>query len=168
MPVVELFAAQIDAARQATLSTFADFAPAEHLYQPQAELNHPLWLLGHIATSEDHLILGFAGNQSALDDKFNKLFAIRSKPLTDASAYPAANDILAQMADIHSRTLAFVRALSPADLAAAAPGTAHLPPPVRERFGTVGRCIVGHIHHEATHTGQLAYIRRMLGRPFRV
>ena len=168
MNINELLAEQLEGLRVMTLETFKEFSASERLFQPRPDLNHPLWLLGHIATSEDHLILDWCAGRPQLPEEFNKLFAIRSRLLAAPSGYPPAEDILRRLSEVLRAALGYVRDLLPEELDAPSLGLARLPEAAWRRFATKGKCLLGHMAHEAGHQGQMAYLRRMLGKPARV
>lgn len=168
MNITEMLADQLEGARRITLETFNDLAPNERLHQAAPGLNHPLWLLGHIATSENHLILDFCAGKPLLPKEYGPLLGIGSKPVADASAYPPAETLLAELARVHEAALAYVRGMNPADLDLPPLGFERLPDRAKELFATRGRCIWHHAHHEAAHAAQMAYIRRLLGKPYRI
>jgi len=168
MNITEMLADQLEGARRITLETFADFAPAERLHQAAPGVNHPLWLLGHIATSEDHLILDFCSERPLLPKEYGKLFAMGSKLLEAPSGYPPAEEVLGHLARVHEAALAYVRGVSPADLDLPPVCIDRLEGRARQLFATRGRCIWFHGHHEAMHAGQMGYIRRLLGKPYRI
>ncbi len=77
--------------------------------------------------------------------------------------YPPSERILEVMADTHSKTLAAVRGMSDELLAQSAFGKdGAIHPHYTDKLGAVSHCA----RHEAFHAGQLATIRRLLGKPF--
>jgi hypothetical protein len=165
MTPTEMLADQVETMRRMTLDTFATFSESEQLFQPAPGLNHPLWLLGHIAGSEDHLILDFCAAQPQLPAAYAKLFGIGSQPSPERSAYPPASEILERLAQVHVTALAWLRSASPEDLARKPTSCDKLPERPRSMFTSRGRCSWFHATHEATHLGQLSYLRRLLGKP---
>jgi len=168
MNVTEMLVDQLESVRRITLETFSDLAPRERLHQAAPGVNHPLWLLGHIATSEDHLVLDFCAGRPLLPKNYGPLFGIGSKPLGDASAYPAAEEVLTELSRVHKSALAYVRGASAAELDLPPVPFERMEGRARELFRTRGRCIWFHGHHEAMHAGQMGYIRRLLGKPYRI
>lgn len=159
---------QLQWTRQTTLGTFAEFNIGQRLFQPAPGVNHPLWLLGHIAASEDHLILGYCQGRSLLPPECGKLFGMKSTPLSDPAAYPSGEDLLETLARVHQAAMDYVRAASDAELALPPVGFDKMPDRAKELFPTRLRSAWFHANHEAMHSGQLSYIRRLLGKPFRV
>ena len=168
MKVNEMLIDQIESIREMTLSTFAYLGPHEHFFQPAAGVNHPLWLLGHIATSEDHLILEFCNGQGLLSERYNELLGMGSKLLDDVSGYPAADEILGRLDLIHEAAVDYIRSADEAEFDKAPRCFDRFDERAAAMFATRGRCIWFHAHHEAMHAGQLAYLRRLTGKPYRV
>jgi uncharacterized damage-inducible protein DinB len=168
MNLHDFMVAQIEAAREMTLSQINDFADDELLVQPCPGGNHPLWLLGHIANSEDGLILSFCKGENVLPGSYFKLFGIGSTPQTAASAYPSRDEILAGMEEAHAAAIDYVGGVSPEELDRPPHGLDRLRPEAQELFHSRGACILHHALHEANHAGQMAVLRRILGKKPRV
>ncbi len=156
---------QLDGTREWTLKLFADLRGDDWVFQPGTGLAHPLWLCGHLAVSQQTLIFGRCLGRTILDDSFVKHFPIGG-PVKSAKEhdYPRVEHVLEVMADVHVKTLEAVRGMSEALLAepayAADGKSAH--PHYRDKLGVVTHCN----RHEAFHAGQLAMIRRLLGKAF--
>lgn len=168
MNVKDIVIDQLQWTRQTTLSTFAEFNVGQRLFQAAPGVNHPLWLLGHIAGSEDHLILGYCQGRSLLPPEYGKLFGMRSTPSSDPAAYPSGEEMLESLARVHQAALDYVRNASDDELARTPFGFDKMPEHARQLFPTRLRCCWFHANHEAMHSGQMGYIRRLLGKPYRV
>jgi uncharacterized damage-inducible protein DinB len=99
-----------------------------------------------------------------LDESFTKHFPIGG-PVKSAReyAYPALQTVLSTMEEVHRNTLAAVRGMSDALLAEPAFGGDGNPHPhYKDKRGVVTHCN----RHEAFHAGQIAMIRRLLGKNF--
>ena len=103
--------------------------------------------------------------RNALPESFVRRFPI-GEPVRPARAfdYPPVDEVLRTMDEVHERTCAAVRAMDDALLAEPAYSadgkTPH--PHYRDKRGAVAHCAL----HETFHAGQLATIRRLLGKPF--
>ena len=165
MTQAELLAGQLDGTREWTLSLIYDLAGDDWLFQPAQGLAHALWLCGHLASSQATLIHARCLGEGILDGAFTAHFPIGA-PVKSSSehAYPPVNEVLAKMAEVHARTCEAIGRMTDAFLdepAFAADGrTQH--PHYRDKRGAVSHCS----RHEAFHAGQLATIRRLLGKPF--
>jgi hypothetical protein len=168
MNVKDIILDQLNWTRQTTLSTFAEFDVGQRFFQAAPGVNHPLWLLGHIAGSEDRLLLQHCTGRSLVPPEYAKLFGIKSTPLADPAAYPSGEEILETLARIHQAALDFVRGATEADLAQPPVGFDQMPDRAKQLFPSRLRCAWFHANHEAMHSGQLGYIRRLLGKPYRI
>ncbi len=164
MTQAELLAQQLAGTRDWTLKLIADLEGDEWGFQPAAGMGHALWLCGHLTTSQDTLIHTRCLDQPILDEAFRAHFPIgqpvKSLPEHD---YPPVEVVLAKMADVQAKTLEAVRSMSDellAKPALGAGGKAH--PHYDDVRGAVSHCC----RHEAFHAGQIATIRRLLGKPF--
>jgi hypothetical protein len=139
--------------------TLADFSDAEMYARPVPNANNVAWQLGHLISSEAHMVNGCAG-RSVIDLPAG--FAERYTKDTAASDDPAAlgnkAELLALSASIRARTAAWVKTLTPADLAKPAPEQ------MRQWFPTVGHVVQLFPTHTAMHIGQMQVLRRKLGK----
>jgi len=77
--------------------------------------------------------------------------------------YPSVQTVLGTMTEVHAKTLAAVGGMSDALLAEPAYGGDGKPHPhYKDKAGAVAHCN----RHEAFHAGQIALIRRLLGKAF--
>jgi len=165
MTNAELLARQIDDTRDWTLKLIADFSGDEWTFQPQPGLAHALWLCGHLACAQDLLVhIRCLGQAGLVDEAFSRHFPIGS-PVASASDhdYPSVESVRATFDRVHAATIAAVRSMSDALLAEAAFGGDGKPHPhYTDKAGAVSHCS----RHEAFHAGQIATIRRLLGKSF--
>lgn len=121
--------------------------------------NHALWIMGHIAVSDDMLISMVAGEPGVLPESYGKLFGPGSEPSEDASAYPSRGELLDAMDKSRQRAIAWTESLdessarqpTPKQLQQLAPDMITLP--------------ISLAMHEFVHTGQLTAVRASLGIP---
>ena len=158
----------MEMARWFTLSSVEDLTDEEMMFQPAEGLNHPLWLLGHIATSESGLILSLCKGEGLLPRDWMGTFGIGSKPVADATVYPSRAEVLSWLEKTHVAAIDYVRSLTPEDLDRRPVGIDRFPKSAQERFSSVAKAITGHIAHESSHTGQVAMLRRLMGKSPRV
>ena len=132
--------------------------------QPMAAVqpgwNHVLWLVGHLAGSEAAMFEGFILGKPPEKPQWRELFGPGSQPKPDAAAYPSLDELFTYWEQVHNRAMEALGHMSEEDLDA--PSTA--PAPLKEKFGTVGACLTMIGLHNMTHAGQLADIRKQLGR----
>lgn len=164
MQITELLAEQIDATRDWTLKLIAGLEGDDWGFQPAAGMAHPLALCIHLAAAQHLLIHVRCQNAGVLDQAFVDHFPIGSpiKALGD-HPFPKPPEVLAVMADVHAKTLDAVRGMSDALLAEPAfAGDGGTHPHYKDKLGVVTHCS----RHEAFHAGQIATLRRLLGKPF--
>lgn len=165
MKLGEILAEQIDYSRGWTMKLIADLRGDDWSFQPAPGLGHPLWQCGHLACSQNLLIhvrcLGGTGVvQKAFSDHFPTGGGVKS---VKEHAYPSVDAVLTTMADVHERTLAAVVKMSDALLAEPCMGGDGKPHPhYKDKAGAIAHCC----RHEGFHAGQIATIRRLLGRSF--
>jgi uncharacterized damage-inducible protein DinB len=161
----ELLADQLEWTRDWTKKLIADLRGDDWFFQPAEGLAHPLFLCGHLAVAQDLLIHVRCLGRAILDESFTKHFAIGG-PVRSVRehAYPSLHLLQETMDEVHEATLEAVRAMNDdllAQPAFAADGKSPHPH-YRDKRGAVSHCG----RHEAFHAGQLATIRRLLGKPF--
>ncbi len=160
----ELLAEQLNDARAWTLALLCDLSGDDWTYQPAPGLAHALWLCGHLASSQNTLIHTRCLGSPVLDASFKEHFPLGC-PVRGASEYdyPPLDFVLATMAETHKKTCDAIRSMSEDLLCEPAFGAEGKPHPrYRDKRGAVSHCA----RHEAFHAGQLATIRRLLGKPF--
>ncbi|MBL4591593.1 MAG: DinB family protein [Phycisphaerales bacterium] len=142
---------------------FADLK-GESLAQPTVNGgNHALWILGHLVYSECSITHSMIlGKESCPLQDWKDLFGYGSEPKCDASIYPDFDELLAKWEEVRAFTLSTLDSMSDDDLDKPAPGC---PEEWAAFFGTIGLCFGMKITHPMMHYGQLADIRRSLGRP---
>src|SRR5262245_61428914 len=75
------------------------------LTQPTARGgNHPLWVIGHLAVAEGHLHRILSGEPSPVEH-WSGLFAGGTEPGTDASRYPAFDEVLGNYRQLRAATM---------------------------------------------------------------
>jgi hypothetical protein len=168
MTAREILVEQVTTVRGNTLATLTDLTPEQRLWQPAPGVNHAVWMAGHIAWSLDHLILDYCAGKGQLPEHYGSLFGIGSKLLDNPGGYPTCDELLDRMAAGHEAALAWLRAADEADLDARPMGFEKLDDRRRAMFASRGRCAWFHAQHEAMHAGQLGYLRRLAGKPYRV
>ena len=168
MELNEFAVTGLEMARWMTLAGVEGLTEAEMTYQPKEGMNHPLWLLGHIAVSENGLILRLCSGKDLLSGDWQGKFGIKSVPVADAKAYPKKEEVLAALAKTHEAAIEYVRSLAASDLDKRPMNLGEMPPSAQARFSTIARCIAGHVAHEASHVGQMAVLRRLMGKQPRV
>lgn len=164
MNIGSVLAQQLDDARDWTLRLLADLRDEDYAFQPAPGLAHVRYMLGHLAVSQDVLIHVRCLGRGILDAAFSAHFPIGGPiPSVAQHEYPPIDELRAVMADVHARTLSAVRQMPESLLAEPAYGKDGAPHPhYRDKLGAVSHCG----RHEAFHAGQIATIRRLVGKSF--
>lgn len=164
MTTGELLADQARRTREWTLMVLAGFEGNDWTYQPQPGLQHALWLCGHLACAQETLIFQRCLGKSVLDPAFRAHFGIGG-PIESADEHdwPSPALVRSKMDDMQKLTEEAIAGMSEdllAQPAYAKDGGEH--PHYDTKLGAVSHLV----RHEAFHAGQLAMIRRLLGKPF--
>ena len=140
----------------------ADVPDEQMCAQPVAGrvMNHPAFLLGHLAWAAGDVATGLLGLPPACPEGWKELFGMGAAPSADRSRYPSKAVLLQTLEDAHARLADAVAKATPETLDRPAPER------MRSRFPTVGAMLVGLMTaHEASHNGQLSAWRRAMGLP---
>ncbi len=121
--------------------------------------NHALWVLGHLAVAESAIFNGYIRGAAPTLTEWEPLFGMGSRPVSDVSKYPGKAELLAKFQAARAETLAYLRSITDADLDRPSHAAEH-----KEMFGTVGRCFAVLVNHQMFHAGQVADVRRALGK----
>jgi hypothetical protein len=126
---------------------------------PHAGMNHPAWILGHVALGSDFVAL-LLGKELLTDDGWMKTFGPGSVPVEDRSAYPTKAELVDTMRKTHARAIELLEAATVEELAAP-----NQTPFFPQQFPTVGD-LATHLvtTHAAMHLGQLSAWRRCVGK----
>ena len=160
----EQLARALEGTRDWTMMLIADLADDDWSFQPLPGLAHPLWICGHLASAQNTLVHVRSLGTNALDEAFGNHFPIGSPvKATTEHDYPPLESVLTTMADVHAATCEAVRGMNDDLLAEPALGAKGQPHPhYHDKAGAIAHCN----RHEAFHAGQIATIRRLLGKPF--
>ncbi len=164
MSIAAMLADQVDGSRQWTLKLIADVEGDEWTYQPGDGLHHILWLCGHLALTEHALVLTRCLGGDPPDPTFAGHFPIGAPVKSVAEHdYPSPDAVKNRMETTHNRVLEAIRGMSDAALAEPCYGADGTPHP---HYSTKGGAIAHCARHEGFHAGQIALLRRLMGKPF--
>lgn len=135
----------------------ADIVAADFCKQPVAGMNHPAWIIGHLAVAADRHAT-FVGCEAQLAD-WKEQFGFGSEVSSEASAYPGKDELMAAWHSAHDRYVAAVQAAPPELLAG--PNEYVRPEALPTLADFITFSMTG---HTATHLGQLSAWRRADGR----
>ena len=134
----------------------AEIDPQDFCSQPVEGMNHPAWILGHLAFAVD-AHAAHVGGKPQLSD-WNKTFGFGTELSTDPAAYPGKDELIKIWHDANERYIAAVSSASAEDLAQPTKG------PLAEPLPTVGDFLTFSLTaHVALHLGQLSAWRRAKG-----
>jgi hypothetical protein len=128
--------------------------------QPLPGVNHPAWILGHLAWSTDRgrWMLGL---EPECPSEWTATFGFGSKPSASRGDYPSRDELIAAVEGGFERLREQAAAATPEQLEAPSPNprTKEALPTVQD---TVALLLTGHL---GAHLGQLSMWRRMIGLP---
>lgn len=148
-------------AHHAMKRLIADIPVEKMCAQPLAgvTMNHSLWIIGHIACTDDYFMREFSGRPMTLPERWHTIFGMGSTPTSDASQYPGADVVIAALNDRRHAYIAWYESLTDQQRAQPAP----------ERWlrfaPTNGDVAYFLTWHRGFHSGQLSTLRRALGLP---
>ncbi len=154
---LELGIATLTFARRRTLDLLRDIPNDKLGHQLTPGGNHALWILGHLANSDNFFHTTVGRSSSSLPETWNDLFGMNSKPLGDPAKYPALDELQQRMAECRETLISWARSMTPQQLAAPLPDDLATFAP---NCCALLPCIAW---HEGIHAGQLTMIRRDLG-----
>jgi hypothetical protein len=137
-----------------------DIADERMAEQPLPGVNHPAWVLGHLAFSADRA-RWLLGAEKEFPAAWVALFGPGSKPNASRGDYPPREELLRAVEEGFERARQMAAAVPPERLAQPNPN-----PYTKEGLPTlrdaVAFLLTGHL---GVHLGQLSMWRRMLGLP---
>ncbi len=164
MKVAELLANQLDGSRLWTLKLLEDVSGDEWTFQPFAGSQHILWTCGHLAVAEHLLVLTRCLGGPAPDPAFAIHFPIGG-PVQSADKYsfPSPEAIREAMRETHQKVVSAIPKMNELELEKPCFGADGKPHP---HYRTNAEAIAHCSRHEGFHAGQIALLRRLLGKPF--
>lgn len=153
-----LFAYQFNLERSRVMVN--DLSDEQMVWQPHGVVNHPAWILGHLALSSDGLARRY-GLASTLPAGWSDTFGAGGVPSGAVADFPGRDRTLDELTAQHTRVAEAVTAADPAVFETPVP----FPDERRRRtFPTLGDYTVFVMTtHEGGHIGQIAAWRRAMG-----
>lgn len=149
--------AGLEFARSATLGFLEDIPGDRLTHQPAPGCNHALWIMGHLASTDDYFLSSLAKKPSGIPEEWSKLFGMGSKPVADAKAYPPVAEVRSKLSGRREDLIAWLKSMSEDQL------LSPLPEELRRFAPNYAGLCVSLAWHEGLHAGQLTVIRRSLG-----
>jgi hypothetical protein len=140
-----------------------DLTPDEWFWHPAEFTTHIAWQVGHLAVSTYNLCLRrlrgrTKADESLISDAFIEHFKLGSKPVAGAGNYPPVAEIQRVYEAVHAQSLQELAALADKDVDV----PVEQPHPV---FTTKLGAVDYAPGHEMVHIGQIALLRRLMGKP---
>jgi uncharacterized damage-inducible protein DinB len=149
--------AAVDLSRRCTLKMVEGIPPDKLCHQPVPGANHALWVLGHLACTDDYFATSLGGRASMLDDAWNEMFGMGSKPKDDPSAYPSLEAVLDRLEKTRQAMLETFEEMDEEKLQEPTPEA------WRPFAPTYAATLASIAFHEGFHAGQISAVRRSLG-----
>ena len=151
-----IFTYQFNLDRARTL--VRDLSDEQMVRQPHGVVNHPAWLLGHLAASSNQLAK-MLGLESTFPTTWTEAFKSGGIPSGDAADFPPKEKLLAELAAQHERVAEAIASADPALFDRKHPSEG-----ARKRFPLIGDYTVFLISsHEGNHLGQITAWSRAMG-----
>lgn len=154
---------RIEMARRRVKEFTADLTADEWFRHPAEFTTHVAWQVGHLAVSQYNLCLRRLRGRTKEDmtlipDSFIEHFKLGSRPVAGAENYPPIAEIKRVFDAVHAQTLQELSALTDEELDV----PVEQPHPVfKTKLGAVDYAP----SHEMVHVGQIALLRRLMGKP---
>ena len=134
----------------------AGISDEQMLHQPVAGSNHGLWIIGHLAVSDDQFRASLGGGAARAPESWEGLFSYGSRP-RPAADYPPIARVKKALHDWREDLLDWIGRMDEAAL------EQELPEDWRAFAPTYAALIASIAAHEALHVGQLTVVRKSLG-----
>jgi hypothetical protein len=131
-------------------------------HQPAPGMNHPAWIIGHLALVSKRVTAGFILQLDApYPDDWQDRYGRDSTPDPDPAANDSLDDLITALRDGHALVEAHLRSTDAELLMQPTPHERFV-----QRFPLVGQALTyTMIGHECMHLGQLSAWRRVVGLP---
>jgi hypothetical protein len=154
---------RIAKARIYTQQFLENLTPEEYFWTPSGYTTHIAWQIAHVAASQYNLCLRRLRGRTAEDDAivseaFIDKYKIGSTPVAGADNNSPLEEIQRVFAAVHERILSELPQVDNAELDWPAE-------PPHPRFKTKLGAIEYSPFHEYVHAGQIAMLRRLMGKP---
>lgn len=152
--VLTYFRAELDTVGRHFEEIIGSLDPQQALRRPQPDINHVLWLTGHMTWAEDFLICEVPKDISFRRRDWDTLFDCSSEKMASGD-YPPWNYVRSEYLRVHSQVMQQMKRLTNADL---------VKPSAIEKscFPTPSYSIAHQVTHGQYHLGQLVYLHKLL------
>ncbi|MCC7474305.1 MAG: DinB family protein [Pirellulales bacterium] len=166
MPTPARLEAAIDRMRRSRMYTrqyLPDLAPEEWFWTPPQYTTHVAWQVGHLAVAQYNLCLRrlrgrTAEDVSLISDAYIEAFKLGSQPVVGKNLNLPLDETQRVFDAVHDRVLTELPLVDNAELDA----PVEKPHPLfKTKLGAIDWCS----QHELIHAGQIAMLRRLMGKP---
>ncbi|MCP3903101.1 MAG: DinB family protein [Planctomycetes bacterium] len=159
MNAKDLLKYNIDFTHSVTQAYVSDITDEEMVARAIPGSNHIAWQLGHLVSSERQLFTAVGCDMPELPDGFDEGHSDDTRESDDAGRFLTKDQYLDFMDTMHTAAKNAIDSFDEDDLDNPAPEK------MRDFFPTVGSVLMMGGSHEMMHVGQIAAIRRKLGKP---
>ena len=142
-------------ARQALLGMIDALPEDKILHQPCQGANHAMWILGHLACTDEFFMNKVDGRPFNKFEDWKDKFFMKSKPTTNAADYPPLAEVKEILANNREALISLFSNMDEAKLRSPLPGDLSFAPSHAALIPTIA-------WHEGMHIGQLTVIRKSL------
>lgn len=136
----------------------ADIPDERFAEQPVPQVNHPAWILGHLAWAADG-VAGFLDAPKQFSDEFVAKYKGGSVPTSNRNDYPSKAEIIEAFVSANDRARQLLQSATP-EQCSKPTGHARL----RETMPTTDMALTFlMVTHPGVHLGQLSMWRRLIG-----
>ncbi|MFQ5411966.1 MAG: DinB family protein [Phycisphaerae bacterium] len=155
--LLETGVATLAFSRQATMALIDTLSEDQFLHQPCPGANHALWIMGHLACSDEFFLNKLGDKPFDKFESWESKFFMKSLPTANASDYPPVAEVKEALANGRERLVGWYGTLDEATLLS--------PPPddLKDFAPTHAALLSTIVWHEGMHAGQLTVIRKSLG-----
>ncbi len=148
----------LDRARWMTHKLIDGLSDDELFAQPCAGANHAVWVIGHIAVTDDFFLSALGGEPSGVPESWNGLFGMNSEPSADRATYPRTDELLKVFEDRRAALKAWLGSRSESALLEPVEGD------LAKFSATRAELPASLAFHEGFHAGQISVARRHGGK----
>jgi len=142
-----------------TKAYLSDLTDEDLLVRAVEGSNHIAWQLGHLIASERSLLKAIGAEVPDLPEGFEEIHGKDNTSSDDPAQFLSKDEYFALMKKMHAAAAAAIGDVKKSDLDEPSPKN------MRDYFPTVGAVLMMMGSHEMMHSGQIAAIRRKLGKP---
>lgn len=153
MDLLSYYRAEIETVGRQWREILAAFDEDSAKRRPVPNMNHALWLTGHMTWAEDYFILEVPKSLSHRRKDWDRFFDHSSEKLPPEQ-YPSFRDVRAEYTRVHGEVMKALAAMTAAELGKTS---------VLERrwFSTAAHSIAHQVTHGHYHLGQLVYLDKL-------